>query len=139
MPASLLMRSDLAELTRLACWVEAWAQQHGVPEQTAQQLDLCSAEAVTNVITHGLAAADSEIVVSIDRRGDDVVLEIEDDGVAFDPTQAPPPPPVTLDSDRVGGWGINIVRKLSDEVRYRRVNDRNRLTLVFHARPSAAA
>jgi len=137
--ASLLMRGDLAELDRLSSWVDAWSRQHGVPEQTAQQMDLCTAEAVTNVMTYGLGGGDGEIEVSIGREGDDIVLEIVDDGIAFDPTQMPPPPPVTLDSDRVGGWGINIVRKLSDDVRYRRVGDRNCLTLVFHAWPSAAA
>ena len=45
----------------------------------------------------------------------------------------------TLDSDKVGGWGIRIVKRLSDEVRYDRINGRNRLTLVFHPRPPAVA
>jgi anti-sigma regulatory factor (Ser/Thr protein kinase) len=137
--ATLNMRGDLAELDRLASWVHDWTLQHGIPERTAQQLDLCAAEAVTNVMTHGLDGGAGAIDVRIAREGDDVVLEIEDDGVAFDPTQAPPPPPVTLESDQVGGWGINIVRKLSDDVRYRRVGGRNCLTLVFHAWPPAAA
>lgn len=136
--ASLQLRSDLSELARLAAWIGTWAEQHGVPDETAQQLDLCAAEAVTNVMTHGAPAAGA-IAVHVRHDGNDVVLDIEDDGVAFDPTQAPPPAPVTLDSDRVGGWGIRIVMKLSDEVRYRRVDGRNRLTLVFHPRSSAAA
>lgn len=144
-PSSLLLRSDLAELARLACWLDAWAREHAVPDETLQQVDLCAAEAVTNVMTHGVqdGAADPapthEIAVRIGRDGDDVVLEIEDDGIAFDPTQAPLPPPVTMDSDRVGGWGMRIVRSLTDEVRYRRIDGRNRLTLVFHPRRSAAA
>ena len=138
--ASLLVRNDLAELSRLAAWIEAWAKQHGIPEQTAQQVDLCAAEAVTNVMTHGVGGSDArEIELRIGRQGDDVVLDIEDDGIAFDPTEAPLPAPVTMDSDRVGGWGIRIVRRLSDEVRYHRINGRNRLTLVFRPRPSAAA
>jgi len=138
--AALQIRSDPAELSRLAQWLESWAQQHGVAEETAQQVDLCTAEAVTNVMTHGLADSTThQIELRIGHEGDDVVFEIEDDGVAFDPTQAALPEPVTMDSDRVGGWGMRIVRRLSDEVRYSRVNDRNRLTLVFHPRPSAAA
>ena len=138
--ASLQIRSDLAELTRVAVWIDDWARRHSVPDQTAQTLDLCAAEAVSNVMTHGLAGAEQgEIDLRLGREGDDVVLEIEDGGIAFDPiTQAPPPTPVTLESDKVGGWGIRIVKKLSDEVRYDRVNGRNRLTLVFHPRPAAA-
>lgn len=138
--ASLQIRSDLAELTRLAGWIESWTRQHEVPDLTAQTIDLCAAEAVTNVMTHGLADADGAAIdVRLGRDGEDVVLQIEDGGSAFDPTTAPPPPPVTLESDKVGGWGIGIVTKLSDKVRYDRVNGRNRLTLVFHPRSSAVA
>src|ERR1700756_43865 len=96
--ASLQIRSDLAELTRVAIWIDAWARQHGVPDQTAQTVDLCAAEAVSNVMTHGLAGAEQgQIDLRLGRAGDAVVLEIEDGGIPFDPiTQAPPPTPVTL-------------------------------------------
>ena len=135
--ASLQLRSDPAELSRLAVWLESWAGEHGIADDTAQQVDLCSAEAVSNVMNYNRDAG--VIEVRIGHEGDNVVFEIEDGGIAFDPTQAELPAAVTMDSDRVGGWGIRIVRKLSNEVRYQRVNGRNRLTLVFYPRSSAAA
>jgi anti-sigma regulatory factor (Ser/Thr protein kinase) len=138
--ASLLIRNDVAELSRMAAWIDAWASQHDVADQTAQRVDLCAAEAVTNVMTHGARSQHAgEVALRIGRHDADIVLEIEDNGIAFDPTQAPLPPPVTMDSDRVGGWGMRIVRSLSDEVRYQRIGGRNRLTLIFHPRPSVAA
>ena len=138
--ASLLIRNDVAELTRMAAWIDAWANQHHVADQTVQRVDLCAAEAVTNVMTHGARPEHAgDVELRIGQRGEAVVFEIEDDGIAFDPTQAPLPPAVTMDSDRVGGWGMRIVRSLSDEVRYRRIDGRNRLTLTFRPRPSAAA
>jgi anti-sigma regulatory factor (Ser/Thr protein kinase) len=138
--ASLLIPNDLNELTRVGEWVNAWAQRQTIPEHTAQQLDLCAAEAVTNVMTHGFADGNAhEIALRLELQGDAVVLEIEDDGVSFDPTTADPPQNATMESDEVGGWGIRIVRRLSDEVRYRRVGERNCLTLVFKSRPSVAA
>jgi anti-sigma regulatory factor (Ser/Thr protein kinase) len=138
--ASLLIRNDVAELSRMAAWIEAWATQHDVADQTAQRIDLCAAEAVTNVMTHGARPElAGEVELRIGQSGDDVVFEIEDGGIAFDPTQAPLPAAVTMDCDRVGGWGMRIVRNLSDEVRYHRIGERNRLTLIFHPRPTAAA
>jgi len=138
--ASLQIRSDLAELTRLAEWLAECGAQHGVPDEAVQQVDLCAAETVTNVITHGVAdAAEHRIELRIGQNGDEVFFEVEDDGIEFDPTQAPLSAPVTMDCDRVGGWGMRIVRKLSDEIRYRRVDGRNRLTLVFRLRPPVAA
>lgn len=139
-PASLRMRNDLSELSRLAEWVQVWAEQHGVAEQTAQFVDLCSTEAVTNIMTHAIAdARASEVRVLLERQGSDVVLQIEDDGVAFDPTAAEPVPLATMESTRLGGWGIRIVRRFSDEIRYRRVDGRNCLTLVFRQQPPVAA
>ena len=130
---SLRVRNELSELTRLAEWLNTCAEQHSIPEQTAQHVDLCIAEAVTNIMTHGFADEGAhEIALSLEQQGKDVVLQIEDDGVAFDPTEAEPPPLATLDSTRIGGWGMRIVRRFSDELRYRRIDGRNCLTLVFH-------
>lgn len=130
---SVVVRNDLDELARLAEWVNTCAEQHAIPEQTAQHLDLCIAEAVTNIMTHGFEdTGEHRIALRLAQQDKDVVLEIEDDGVAFDPTKADPPPLATLDSTRIGGWGMRIVRRFSDEVRYRRIDGRNCLTLVFH-------
>src|SRR5262249_25638568 len=137
--ASLLIRCDHDELPRVGTWLESWAREHSVSDETAQHLDLCAAEAVTNVMEYGLTGPTAEIELRIGRQGNDVVFEIEDRGIEFDPTTADLPPPVTMNNDRIGGWGIRIVRRLSDEVRYARINGRNRLTLVFRPRPSAAA
>jgi anti-sigma regulatory factor (Ser/Thr protein kinase) len=137
---SLRIRNDLDELSRLETWVNAWAEEYAIAQPTAQHVDLCLTEAVTNIMTHGFADAQAhEIALRLGRRGNDVVLEIEDDGIAFDPTRAATPPPTTLDSTRLGGWGIGIVRRFSDEVHYRRSDGRNCLTLVFRQRPSVAA
>jgi anti-sigma regulatory factor (Ser/Thr protein kinase) len=57
-------------------------------------------------------------------------VEVEDDGVAFDPLAAPVP---KLDGGvttrPIGKLGIHIVRSLMNEVSYARVDGRNRLTL----------
>lgn len=139
-PASLLLRNDLDELARLETWVSGWAQQHGVAEQTAQHVDLCATETVTNIMTHGFADAQAgRIELRLGCTERNVVLEIEDDGVAFDPTGADEPTaPTTLDTTRIGGWGIRIVRRFTEEVRYRRSDGHNCLTLVFRQPPRDA-
>ncbi|MGQ0501919.1 MAG: ATP-binding protein [Panacagrimonas sp.] len=137
--ASFRMRSDLADVSDVTAWLDSLAQQHGMPEAIAQRIDLCLVEVLTNVVTHGLAEAQTgEIQLEVLGQGADVAIEIADRGLAFNPTEAVLPPPVTMADDRIGGWGLCIVRKMSDEIRYRRVDGHNRLTLVFHPRPSAA-
>lgn len=54
-------------------------------------------------------------------------LRVEDDGIAFDPTQQAPVPDIEaeLDDRAIGGLGIHMVRRLTDEQRYTRIDDLN--------------
>jgi len=62
---------------------------------------------------------------------DRVVVEVEDWGVAFDPTAAPEPDfDLDLDARPLGGLGIHMIREIMDEVSYRREGDRNILTMA---------
>jgi len=136
--ASLIVGSELRELSRVSAWVHDWAQRERLPVRVAQQLDLCSTEAVTNIMTHGSgdAAAHGSIHLRLGWQGGDVALEVEDEGCPFDPLQAPEPAPASsLAEAHVGGWGIPVVRRFSDGMHYRREDGRNCLTLLF--RPTA--
>lgn len=130
---SIVVGNDLAELTRVARWVDAWSRRNEVPARTAERIDLCSAEIVTNVVTHAYPDRSAhEIVLRLERRGSHFSLQVEDDGMAFDPLQVPEPTPVDrLEDATVGGLGLRIVRGLSDEQRYDRSGNRNSLTLTF--------
>jgi serine/threonine-protein kinase RsbW len=132
-PDCLVVSNDPSELTRVSAWVNAWSERFHVPERTAASLDLCATEVVTNIMTHGFTdQAAHQITLRLDRQGDRVALEIDDDGRAFDPRLADPPPDAqTLEDAEIGGWGIPLVRRFSDGWRYRRSGGRNHLTLVF--------
>src|SRR5262249_44035329 len=128
-----------SELTRLSAWVHAWARHHGLAERLAQSLDLCSTECVSNIMNYAFGGGEAErfIALRLDRQGDEVVLDIEDEGHRFDPLHVPPPAPVKhIEDARVGGWGLPIVRHFCDGIRYRRESGRNRLTLLFRATAS---
>jgi serine/threonine-protein kinase RsbW len=135
--ASLIVGSELRELSRVSAWVQYWAEQHRLPARVAQHLDLCSTEVVTNIITHAYSDAGVQrIALRLGWQGNDVALEVEDQGGRFDPLQvARSAPASNLQDARVGGWGIPIVRRFSDGLYYRREDGRNRLTLLF--RPTA--
>jgi anti-sigma regulatory factor (Ser/Thr protein kinase) len=137
-PDGLRVNNDLSELARIAAWVDAWARSQRLPDHVAERLHLCSEEAVTNIIMHAYAdGASHPISLNLQRAGDTVALEIEDDGSAFDPRQRPAPQPLRgLENAHIGGWGIHIIRRFSDEMHYRRADARNRLTLVFRLSPA---
>jgi anti-sigma regulatory factor (Ser/Thr protein kinase) len=55
-------------------------------------------------------------------------LLIEDNGAAFDPTEAPDPEVNrSLEDMPIGGLGIHLVRELTDGFDYQRINDCNQV------------
>jgi anti-sigma regulatory factor (Ser/Thr protein kinase) len=135
--ALLVVRNHLAELPRVTAWVHGWVQQHGLPARTAERLDLCATEVVTNIVMHGYAGgASAEISLQLICQDECVTLAIEDDGIPFDPRQVPEPSPAaSLEDAAVGGRGIQLVRRFSDQWQYSRLDGRNRSTLVIRLSP----
>lgn len=135
--AALIVDGELRELARVSAWVRGWAESERLSARLASKIDLCSCEAVTNIMTHACGHGEQHIHLHLGWQGGDVALDVEDEGRAFDPRQVPQPEPAaSLQDARVGGWGIPILRRFSDELRYRHEDGRNRLTLLFRAAES---
>jgi anti-sigma regulatory factor (Ser/Thr protein kinase) len=128
----LVLHNDLAELARLAGWIEGWAQQ-GISPDLSFALQLCLEETVANIIMYGCAKDDRlEIAVELERNGGTLVARIEDTGRSFDPTRVPPPSFArSLAEAKVGGLGIHLMRSFATGIHYECRDGRNRLTLRF--------
>ena len=133
--ARLVLRNDFQELKRLAPWIEDAVQRAALDAATSFAVQLCLDEAVANVVMHGkVEGKASRIVVTFQRMQDELVLSIEDDGVPFDPTNvAPAKPAATLETTRIGGLGVHLMRRFSTSMHYERVADQNCLRLTFPA------
>ncbi len=65
--------------------------------------------------------------------GNRLTVTISDDGVPFNPLLKAPPEISLAAKDRtIGGLGILLVRKMSDDILYQRHIDKNVLTLIIH-------
>ena len=103
--------------------------------QAIYSVELVLEETLLNVSTHAFGdepARPCHLTVEADD-DDSVSLQFEDDGMAFDPTQAEEPVvPGSLQLARPGGLGLALVRKRARSVAYERSDDgRNRLTIVI--------
>jgi serine/threonine-protein kinase RsbW len=134
-----VVSNDLSELARVAAWLNDCVGRFQVPVRTAERLDLCSTEVLTNIVQHGFSGSGAHrILLRLERRDEHMALEIQDDGAPFDPrAAADPEPPASLADAAVGGWGIRIVRHFSDEWHYCRSEGRNQLTLLFRLSEAA--
>lgn len=74
-----------------------------------EDLRLLTSEVVTNALRHaGLGSGDS-IAVAVEVSPDRVRVEVADRGPGFDPTSLEEP-----SSEKVGGWGLMLVKQLAD-------------------------
>jgi serine/threonine-protein kinase RsbW len=132
---TLTLRNDLAELERVADAVDAFGKSHNLPATALFDLHLALDEVLTNVVSYGYDDdGEHEIVVRLGmpvRHGSQLIeVEVEDDGRPFNPLDAPPPDVhASVEQRRIGGLGIYLVRRVMDDLEYRRQQDRNVLVM----------
>lgn len=130
----LVLKNLPNELRRLGAWVAAVSRENCLSLETAFRVDICLAEAVANVIEHGFPEGGAhEIRVTVDPRGKEAVLTVDDGGQAFDPLRSTPRAAETLDEVGIGGYGLRILRHFADSCRYDRREGRNILTMSVRA------
>lgn len=136
----LVLRNEVAELERLAGWIEGFTRQ-GTSPDVSFAVQLCLEEAVANIIMYGGAKDDGIVIaVELERNYGTLVARIEDNGRQFDPTRAPQPvPAASLDEAKVGDLGIHLMRSFANGMDYERRDGRNRLTLRFVESPAASS
>lgn len=127
---TLINRTD--ELERLSRAIGRFADTHGFPEDVTHAIHLALDEVVANVIRHAHGDGDEhQIGVELSLGKGLVTIEVNDDGVAFNPLAMPPPDlDLPIDQRQPGGLGIHIIKATMDGLDYRRSKGRNRLTMV---------
>ncbi|MCP4285814.1 MAG: ATP-binding protein [Gammaproteobacteria bacterium] len=125
------LKSQLSELTQLTEVVKAFGEENGLAMKEIFNLNLVLDELVTNIIQYGYEGADGNVIrIRLWLEGSWIRVELTDDARPFNPlTACPANLDTSLQERAVGGLGIHMVRELMNEVNYRRVGDRNILSL----------
>lgn len=126
---ALVLDGDLAGIGHARDALDAMAVRLDLPAQVVVPLQVALDEVLSNVVKYAWPeGGPHSIGLRIAVHGNGVLIEIEDDGIAFDPRLAAPPPPAGQRT-RPGGVGIEMVRGLVDRLGHARVGGRNRTTL----------
>ena len=129
--------AELGELAHVRRFVRETATEANAPIDCLEDLVQAVDEAATNVITHGYEGAPGWIEVSAAVDADDLIIELQDEAPAYDPTSHPEPdlsiPPLHR---KPGGMGVHLIREATDALTYRpRPGGGNILTMVRSMRP----
>jgi serine/threonine-protein kinase RsbW len=117
--------------------LQALGQALRIPEKQIFGLTLALEECASNIVNHAYQRdARQTFRVAFESTANRVSIELRDHGPAFDPTKAQVIEEKGDDDRLPGGWGIQLVRRYVDEVRYARERNENVLRLVKHFEPA---
>jgi anti-sigma regulatory factor (Ser/Thr protein kinase) len=138
--AAMRIGNTIAEMSKVAEFVEGFGRAHGLPGNVVNDMNLCLDELLNNTISYGYADAGRHFIsVSLQIEGCAVVAALQDDARPFDPRRASVPERSGgLDRPRAGGLGLRFVNALMDEVDYVRSGQYNQVKLKKMLQPPDA-
>lgn len=131
---SIRQSAKLESLEGFMSFVIDSSKEAGFSDKRVQEIELAVEEALVNIINYAYPdREDGEVEISCGLDGEyRYVVEIRDSGVPFDvAAQSDPDLNANIAERKIGGLGIFLIRKMADEMQYRREGDENVLTLVI--------
>jgi anti-sigma regulatory factor (Ser/Thr protein kinase) len=129
------------EIPRIKLALAEFLDEEGVRPTAINRVKLVIEELVVNVIQHGYEdEAKHSILLDVRTEPRGVVIVVEDDGKPFDPRNVPAPVLAELlEAGRSGGLGVTIIRKMTRELEYQRVEGKNhvRAFVEFASQPDS--
>lgn len=134
MPTSkhvLILKNELSELDRLHPFLEEIGQRSGVPKKSIFETNLTLEEVFSNIVSYGYDdQANHHIKITVTPAKGSLRICVEDDGKPFNPLEAKEPDlPRNVEGCKAGGLGIHLIKHFMDEIRYKRYQNRNVLTM----------
>jgi anti-sigma regulatory factor (Ser/Thr protein kinase) len=120
-----------SELSTLCEQLEGIGKTLKLSRRSIFEINLAMDEIFTNIISYGYTdQAEHRVQVCVSAVGDRLTVVVEDDGVPFNPAERlTSKVPDNVESCKIGGLGIHLVRNLVDDISYRRHDGKNILTL----------
>ena len=94
----------------------------GVVPQDITDIEFIIGELCTNVVRHAQTAKDSRYTVTLEYHADRVAIIVEDQGIGFSAGDVSTVGSVRPDrdgSDRLGGFGLDLIRLMADHIEFR--------------------
>lgn len=138
-PEEIRAPARLDNLYPLLEFVTSCAKRNGAGEERLREIELALEELLVNIFNYAYPDREGDVLIRCRRTdGGKLLVEIVDDGIPFDILQrAEPDLDAAIDERSIGGLGIFFVRRLVQEIGYRREGAKNILTLVIDPAPQS--
>jgi anti-sigma regulatory factor (Ser/Thr protein kinase) len=108
-------------------------KQWDIQDDVAFSMSLALEEIVTNIITHGYGGREEyDIAIRFSLEKHNLRIQIKDSAPEFNPLDINTPDDLDkpLEDRNIGGLGIHLVKKFTDNFIYRRSKSKNIVTLL---------
>ncbi|MFA5099258.1 MAG: SpoIIE family protein phosphatase [Candidatus Omnitrophota bacterium] len=127
----LVLPAKIENLEKMFAFIREGAGRQGFIQEHIDKIQLACEEALVNVISYAYPGKSGDVEITYLNNASFLEISIIDSGIPFDPLSLPDPDIRASMGDRkIGGLGIFMMKKIMDEVRYKRDGERNILTLV---------
>jgi serine/threonine-protein kinase RsbW len=132
---TLSIESDMNKVPLVGQLIQHICRLHGLKDEDGAKVELALVEATNNVIEHAYQMRKGHKVEIICKLLDKkIVIDICDEGHSLDPDMLAAPQPesllATTDELPEGGWGLQLIQAIMDEVSYSTNNGINRMSLT---------
>lgn len=117
----------------LCSWIIETRGKWNVGKELANKLDICVEEVFANIVHYAYPENIGIFEVKLKKTDETIIMEFKDEGIEFNPLSKEDPD-INLPPEKrtLGGLGIFLTKKMTDNIEYKRENNKNILTLFFN-------
>ena len=137
---SMDVEADTGMLSDVREFVRQHSISHGFREKEIGEIELAVDEAFTNIIKHAYRGrSDSNVRIRMWFSPDRLSISLFDTGCSFNRESYTEPNIQTLaHRKKKGGMGVFLIKKLMDDVEYKKSDDGNEIRMTKRLSPSAS-
>lgn len=126
------LNNNISCLPNLLENIEIFCIENALNDKLIFEINVIADELVSNIIRHGYADTFKHFIdVNLQLFDDKIELEIIDDGKEFNPLEHKNEKLYDkLEDIKIGGLGIDIVKHYSNSICYKRIENKNILTII---------
>ncbi len=129
---TLSLQNKISDSGKLSDFLGEYAKTFEISDEIYHDLRLVIEEVFVNIASYAYAEEDQQTVtIELSRTSDEISITFTDTGIAFDPLTDPAECKDT-DDHCEGGMGIYIIKALTDQQKYSRINQHNVFTVTKH-------
>ncbi len=133
MRKSIVLNKRIEDIEKIERFVETAGKEMELEPELLYKMNLILEEAFTNIVFYGFEGRnDADIKINLSSDNGRILLEIIDNGKAFNPLEVQSDAHSVLEDDtKIGGLGVLIIKKLSKELKYKRIDEKNHLIITL--------